>query len=141
MNVPTKTPNITFITTFCCNFHFVNTTLLVPSISFLPKKKKKKVGLNVGCREMEDYIMKLVVFGVVSWTTGFLVIRRVLPNKSFEFCNRIVSTIHAISAVILASLSVQDWTSPVSPSASKSSPIQVLFRTEYSVFITFSYFK
>ncbi|KAM7514113.1 hypothetical protein LguiA_003696 [Lonicera macranthoides] len=74
---------------------------------------------------MEDHIMRLVVFGVVSWTTGFLVIRRVLPNKSFEFCNRIVSTIHATLAVILASLCVQDWTSPVSPSASKSSPIQM----------------
>ncbi|KAL2468316.1 Translocation associated membrane protein [Forsythia ovata] len=38
---------------------------------------------------------------------------------------RIVSTIHACLAVTLASLSVQDWSCPVCPLASKSSPHQM----------------
>uniref|UniRef100_A0A5B6YYY1 TLC domain-containing protein n=1 Tax=Davidia involucrata TaxID=16924 RepID=A0A5B6YYY1_DAVIN len=74
---------------------------------------------------MEDCIINLVVFGVISWTTAFLLTRRMFPNRSFDFCNRIVSTIHASLAVILSSLSVQDWRCPVCPLASKSSPQQM----------------
>ncbi|PSS17994.1 Transmembrane protein [Actinidia chinensis var. chinensis] len=74
---------------------------------------------------MEDYIMKLVVLGVISWTATFLLIRRMFPNLSFDFCNRLVSTIHACLGVILSSLSVQDWKCPVCPLASKSSPSQM----------------
>ncbi|KAK8678431.1 hypothetical protein V6N13_143932 [Hibiscus sabdariffa] len=47
-------------------------------------------------------------------------------KRSFEFCNRIVSTIHAILAVTLAWLSVEDWSCPVCPLASTSSPKQRL---------------
>ncbi|XVE56098.1 hypothetical protein DITRI_Ditri03aG0210000 [Diplodiscus trichospermus] len=47
--------------------------------------------------------------------------RKIFSQRSFEFCNRIVSTIHATLAVILASLSVEDWSCPVSPLASSSS--------------------
>ncbi|KAK4599851.1 hypothetical protein RGQ29_009775 [Quercus rubra] len=74
---------------------------------------------------MEGNIMNLVVVGVISWSTIFLLTRRVFPKLSFEFSNRVVSTIHATLAVILASLSVQDWRCPVCPLASKSSPKQM----------------
>lgn len=81
---------------------------------------------------MEDYVVKLIVFGVTSWTTLFMVTRKVFPDRSFDFCNRIVSTVHACLAVALASLSVQDWNCPVCPLASQSSPKQVFF---FSFFI------
>ncbi|KAK3019812.1 hypothetical protein RJ639_004805 [Escallonia herrerae] len=74
---------------------------------------------------MEDYVVNLVVFGVISWTTAFLLTRMVFPKLSFDFCNRIVSTLHASLAVTLASISVQDWRCPVCPLASKSSPLQM----------------
>ncbi|KAL5557975.1 hypothetical protein UlMin_034186 [Ulmus minor] len=74
---------------------------------------------------MEDDIGKLVVLGVVSWSISFMLIRKSFANRSFDFSNRLVSTIHATLAVILASLSVEDWSFPVSPSASKSSPKQM----------------
>ncbi|KAH7658833.1 Zinc finger RING/FYVE/PHD-type protein [Dioscorea alata] len=74
---------------------------------------------------MEDYIVRWVFTGVILWITCFLVIRKVFQDRSFEFCNRLVSTIHACLAVCLASLSVQDWTCPVCPLASHSSPFQM----------------
>ncbi|KAK9220336.1 hypothetical protein WN943_008986 [Citrus x changshan-huyou] len=74
---------------------------------------------------MDDYILKLVVVAVVSWTAAFLFIRKIFPNRSFDFCNRLVSTAHATLAVTLTSLSVQDWRCPVCPLASNSSPLQM----------------
>ncbi|KAI3978857.1 hypothetical protein MKX01_016032 [Papaver californicum] len=74
---------------------------------------------------MEDYIVRLVICGVISWTTLFISVRKMFPKKSFGFCNRIVSTIHASLGVILASISVQDWSCPVCPMASSSSPFQM----------------
>ncbi|KAK2398204.1 TRAM, LAG1 and CLN8 (TLC) lipid-sensing domain containing protein [Trifolium repens] len=74
---------------------------------------------------MEDYIQKTIVVGVISWTTIFLVLRKIFPKRSFDFCNRIVSTIHATLAVTLATLSVQDWKCPICPIASKSSNRQM----------------
>ncbi|KAJ9674799.1 hypothetical protein PVL29_023995 [Vitis rotundifolia] len=74
---------------------------------------------------MEDYIVKLVVLGVISWASAFMVIRRMFPKRSFDFCNRLVSTIHATLAVTLSSLTVEDWRCPVCPLASKSSPKQM----------------
>ncbi|XP_039032449.1 uncharacterized protein LOC120167525 isoform X2 [Hibiscus syriacus] len=68
--------------------------------------------------------VNLIVLGVISWTTVFLLIGKIFSKRSFEFCNRIVSTIHAILAVTLASLSVEDWSCPVCPLASTSSPKQ-----------------
>ena len=76
---------------------------------------------------MEDYTTKLIVVGVVSWSSTFLVARRIFPKRSFDFCNRVVSTIHAILAVTLASLSVEDWRCPICPVASKSSQKEVLY--------------
>ncbi|XP_030459041.1 uncharacterized protein LOC115679567 [Syzygium oleosum] len=73
---------------------------------------------------MEEQVTNVIVGGVVSWTVVFLVMRKSFPKRSFEFCNRTVSTLHATLAVILASLSVQDWMSPISPLASKPSPLQ-----------------
>lgn len=75
--------------------------------------------------QMEDYIVNILVLGVISWTTLFFLIRRILQKHSFDFCNRLVSTIHAILAVVLASFSVQDWSNPISPLASKSSHQQM----------------
>ncbi|KAI4316854.1 hypothetical protein L6164_024794 [Bauhinia variegata] len=74
---------------------------------------------------MEEFVVRTIVSGVVSWTTAFLITRRLFPKRSFEFCNRIVSTMHATLAVILASLSVQDWSCPVCPLASTSSRLQM----------------
>ncbi|KAH7524133.1 hypothetical protein FEM48_Zijuj06G0086700 [Ziziphus jujuba var. spinosa] len=74
---------------------------------------------------MEDHVRNLLLLGVLSWTTAFLLIRKSLPNRSFEFCNRLVSTTHAILAVTLSSLSVEDWKCPVCPVALKSSPQQM----------------
>ncbi|KAI8002959.1 Transmembrane protein 136 [Camellia lanceoleosa] len=74
---------------------------------------------------MEDYIIKLIVLGLISWSVTFLLVRMILPNRSFDFCNRVVSTIHACLAVTLSCLSVQDWRCPVCPLASKSSHRQM----------------
>ncbi|XP_061356317.1 uncharacterized protein LOC133300749 isoform X1 [Gastrolobium bilobum] len=75
---------------------------------------------------MEDYITKTIIIGVISWTTTFLLARRTFPKRSFDFCNRVVSTIHATLAVTLATLSVEDWKCPICPLAAKSSHRQVL---------------
>ncbi|XP_050208678.1 uncharacterized protein LOC126659211 [Mercurialis annua] len=75
---------------------------------------------------MESYVWQILILGVISWTTLFLFMRKILPNRSFDFCNRLVSTIHAISAVTLASLSVQNWRRPITPLASECSPSQVI---------------
>ncbi|KAI3759161.1 hypothetical protein L6452_06745 [Arctium lappa] len=75
---------------------------------------------------MEDHDkVYLVVSGVISWTSAFLLTKKVLPKRSFDFSNRIVSTIHAVFAVVLSSLSVQDWRCPVCPLAANSSPLQM----------------
>uniref|UniRef100_A0A6N2KXP4 TLC domain-containing protein n=1 Tax=Salix viminalis TaxID=40686 RepID=A0A6N2KXP4_SALVM len=74
---------------------------------------------------MEDYILRIIIMGIISWTAAFHLFRKILPKRSFEFCNRLVSTAHATSAVVLASLSVANWACPVSPLASKSSPSQM----------------
>ncbi|XP_022769062.1 transmembrane protein 136-like isoform X2 [Durio zibethinus] len=73
---------------------------------------------------MGDDVVNLIALGVISWTTAFLLIRKIFSKRSFKFCNRIVSTIHAVMAVILASLSVEDWSCPICPLASDSSPKQ-----------------
>ncbi|GLT41101.1 hypothetical protein SLA2020_151910 [Shorea laevis] len=73
---------------------------------------------------MEGEIVNLIVVGMISWSVVFLLVRKILSKRSFEFCNRIVSSIHATLATILASLTVEDWSCPVCPLASKSSPKQ-----------------
>ncbi|KAL2892736.1 hypothetical protein RDABS01_008645 [Bienertia sinuspersici] len=74
---------------------------------------------------MEDYVVNIIIGAVISWSTLFLLIRKSLPNYSYEFCNRLVSTTHATLAVTLASLTVQHWSCPVCPLNSKSSPKQM----------------
>ncbi|PON90963.1 TRAM/LAG1/CLN8 domain containing protein [Trema orientale] len=74
---------------------------------------------------MEEHIWIVVMLGVISWSIAFVLIRKTLSNRSFGFCNRLVSTMHATLAVTLASLSVEDWSCPVCPLASNSSPKQV----------------
>lgn len=76
-------------------------------------------------REMEDYVIRTIVVGVVSWTSAFVLVRKLLPKRSFDFCNRVVSTLHATLAVILAWISVEDWRCPICPVGSKSSPQQM----------------
>lgn len=75
---------------------------------------------------MEEYIVKLVAVAVVCWSSLFVLARHLFPRRSFGFCNRLVSSIHATLAVTLAAISVQDWSCPVCPLASKSSPSQVI---------------
>ncbi|XP_010538105.1 PREDICTED: transmembrane protein 136-like [Tarenaya hassleriana] len=74
---------------------------------------------------MEEYVIRIVVVGVMSWSLIFMITRRTFASYSFEFSNRLVSTLHATVAVILASLSVQHWSCPVCPVASYSSPQQM----------------
>ncbi|XP_019058168.1 PREDICTED: transmembrane protein 136-like isoform X2 [Tarenaya hassleriana] len=74
---------------------------------------------------MVDFLITITMIGVVSWALIFMVTRRIFSKRSFEFSNRLVSTLHAIVSVSLASLSVQDWGCPLCPLASKSSPQQM----------------
>ncbi|OAY22729.1 TLC domain-containing protein 5 [Manihot esculenta] len=74
---------------------------------------------------MENYDLNTITLGVISWATIFLLTRKFLQNYSFEFCNRLVSSIHAIVAVTLACLSVEDWRCPACPLASNPSPSQM----------------
>ncbi|KAI3726770.1 hypothetical protein L1987_66575 [Smallanthus sonchifolius] len=75
---------------------------------------------------MEDYDkVYLVVTGAISWTITFLLTRKIFPKWSFDLCKRIVSTIHAVFAVVLCSISIQDWRCPMCPLASNSSPFQM----------------
>ncbi|GKE30596.1 transmembrane protein 136-like protein [Tanacetum coccineum] len=67
----------------------------------------------------------LVLSGVILWTSASFLTRKIFPNHSFDICKRIISTIHAVFAVILSSKSVQNWRHPVSPLASNSSPLQM----------------
>ncbi|XP_065847180.1 uncharacterized protein [Euphorbia lathyris] len=69
-------------------------------------------------------IVNMIILGVISWGLTFILIRITLKERSFEFCNRMVSTIHAFLAVGLATLSVQSWSCPICPLASKASPAQ-----------------
>ncbi|KAF5792516.1 hypothetical protein HanXRQr2_Chr09g0406871 [Helianthus annuus] len=59
---------------------------------------------------MEDYgnFYLVVVGGVILWTSAFLLTRKMFPKWSFNLCKRMVSTIHAVFAVILCSIFVQD---------------------------------
>ena len=66
-----------------------------------------------------------VASGVVLWSTAFVLLRALFPKRSYDFCNRAVSTMHAVAAVCLACLSVDDWSCPVCPLAAASSPSQV----------------
>ncbi|CAH9091587.1 unnamed protein product [Cuscuta europaea] len=73
----------------------------------------------------EEHVIKTVVLSVFSWSTLFLLTTKLLSKRSFNFCNRTVSVIHASLAVTLATLSVHDWSCPFCPLASKSTPHQM----------------
>ncbi|KAF2595714.1 hypothetical protein F2Q68_00011093 [Brassica cretica] len=64
----------------------------------------------------EDYIrvINITMFGVISWGLIFIILRRIFSNYSFDFSTRIVSALHATVAVILATLTIQDWSSSLS---------------------------
>ncbi|CAN7124702.1 unnamed protein product [Brassica rapa subsp. narinosa] len=70
----------------------------------------------------EDYIrvINIAVFGVISWGLIFILLRRIFSNYSFDFSTRIVSALHATVVVVLATLTIQDWSCPVCPTASTS---------------------
>ncbi|GAV56871.1 TRAM_LAG1_CLN8 domain-containing protein, partial [Cephalotus follicularis] len=84
---------------------------------------------------MEDCIVKLVLLGVIAWTSAFLLIRSILPKRSFDFCSRLVATIHAILALILSSLSIEDWRSPVCHAPKSSSRQMKTLAVSLSYFI------
>ncbi|KAI6675810.1 hypothetical protein NL676_003716 [Syzygium grande] len=46
---------------------------------------------------------------------AFVMMMKSFPKRSFRFCDRTLSTLHATLAVILASISVQDWKSSLGP--------------------------
>jgi hypothetical protein len=66
-----------------------------------------------------------VASGVVLWSTAFVLVRGLFPHRSYDFCNRAVSTAHAAAAVCLACLSVDDWSRPAHPLAAASTPRQM----------------
>ncbi|XP_066306023.1 uncharacterized protein [Miscanthus floridulus] len=70
-------------------------------------------------------VVSWVASGVVLWSTAFLLVRALFPKRSYDFCNRAVSTMHAVAAVCLACLSVDEWSCPVCPLAAASSPRQM----------------
>ncbi|XP_062207760.1 uncharacterized protein LOC133909372 [Phragmites australis] len=70
-------------------------------------------------------MLSWVASGVVLWSTAFVFVRALFPKRSYDFCNRAVSTMHAVSAVCLACLSVDSWSCPVCPLAAASSPSQM----------------
>ncbi|KAG2320458.1 hypothetical protein Bca4012_056501 [Brassica carinata] len=71
----------------------------------------------------EEYIrvINITVIGAISWGLIFIFARRIFSNYSFDFSTRIVSTLHATVAVVLATLTIQDWSCPVCPIGSTSS--------------------
>lgn len=79
----------------------------------------------------EEHIVNWIVYGVILWSSLFLLTRKIFQNRSFDFCNRIVSTLHACLAVTLSILSVQDWRCPVCPLASQPTPLQVTLSCLY----------
>ncbi|CAA6671467.1 unnamed protein product [Spirodela intermedia] len=64
---------------------------------------------------MEEYIVRWVMCGVISWSAAFMAVRKALPNRSFDFCSRIISTAHACVAVVLATLSFRTGHAPSAP--------------------------
>ncbi|KAJ3700701.1 hypothetical protein LUZ61_004406 [Rhynchospora tenuis] len=74
---------------------------------------------------METEMVKFLFCWVLLWTAAFLAVRAVFPQRSYNLWNRIISTLHAVVAVALASLSIKDWTCPFCPLASSSSPAQM----------------
>ncbi|KAF2617419.1 hypothetical protein F2Q68_00039057 [Brassica cretica] len=74
--------------------------------------------------EEQIRVVKIIVIGVILWGVSFILTRRIFSSYSFDFSNRLLSTVHATAAVTLATLSVQDWSCPVCPRASKPSPQQ-----------------
>ncbi|XP_056848040.1 uncharacterized protein LOC108821544 isoform X4 [Raphanus sativus] len=75
--------------------------------------------------EEQIRVVKIIVIGVIIWAVSFILTRRIFSSYSFDFSNRLLSTVHATVAVTLATLSVQDWSCPVCPRASKPSPQQM----------------
>ncbi|KAJ4895063.1 hypothetical protein Rs2_21857 [Raphanus sativus] len=87
----------------------------------------------------EEYIrvINITVIGVISWGLIFILVRRIFSNYSFDFSTRIVSTLHATVAVVLATLTIQDWSCPVYPIASTSSLQQmetIAFSLSYMIY-------
>ncbi|KAK6939431.1 TRAM/LAG1/CLN8 homology domain [Dillenia turbinata] len=74
---------------------------------------------------MEEYVVKILISGTIAWSAAFLLARKIFAKYSYDFSNRVISAVHANLAVVLASLSVEDWTCPVCPLASNSSPRQM----------------
>ncbi|KAL0649650.1 hypothetical protein Bca4012_092341 [Brassica carinata] len=75
--------------------------------------------------EEQIRVVKIIVIGVILWGVSFILTRRIFSSYSFDFSNRLLSTVHATVAVTLATFSVQDWSCPVCPRASKPSPQQM----------------
>ncbi|KAJ7526834.1 hypothetical protein O6H91_16G044700 [Diphasiastrum complanatum] len=69
---------------------------------------------------------KALLLAVLAWSAAFATLRFVLlPKRSGDFCNRFVSQLHVVVALVLSSLSVQDWSHPFHPLAAPASPLQI----------------
>lgn len=74
---------------------------------------------------MEEFVVRWVASGFAVWSTAFVAARALMPHRSYEFCNRAVSTAHAVTAVCMACLCVEDWSCPVCPLNAPSTPRQM----------------
>ncbi|CAF2106622.1 unnamed protein product [Brassica oleracea var. botrytis] len=83
--------------------------------------------------EEQIRVVKIIVIGVILWGVSFILTRRIFSSYSFDFSNRLLSTVHATVAVTLATFSVQDWSCPVCPRASKPSPQQQMDTMAFSL--------
>lgn len=55
------------------------------------------------------------------WTLLYGLVRKMLPDRSLDFCNRVVSFIHAVVAVALC-IWAADWADPMARIAEKTTP-------------------
>lgn len=84
--------------------------------------------------------LQVLGLGLVVWTVAFLVVRTLLPKRSHDVCNRVVSLIHVAVSLLLASLSVQDWHRIFWPLGAPPSPMQMLTMRVSLAYFVYDFF-
>ncbi|MCO5554727.1 hypothetical protein L7F22_008261 [Adiantum nelumboides] len=84
--------------------------------------------------------VQVLGLGFFAWTAAFLVVRLLLPKRSHDFCNRVVSLLHVAVSLVLASLSVQDWHHIFWPLGNSPSPMQMLTMTVSLAYFVYDFF-
>lgn len=84
--------------------------------------------------------LKVLGLGFCAWTAAFVVVRALLPKRSHDFCNRVVSLIHVAVSLLLSSLSVQDWHRIFWPLGAPPSPMQMLTMRVSLAYFVYDFF-